>query len=253
MFAPAFFSVQNCGDMPLRRHRELRLHSKSPSGPLPVSASDIDNHKTRSAISALERSIAMLSAAHQCRDPYTVQHQHRTAALSAAVAEELGLRQLRIAVLRIAASVHDIGKLAVPMEILLRPDALSDVEYAVIKTHSAVGQSILLRLESPFAVAEIAAQHHERLDGSGYPHGLKGAEILLEARILAVADVFDAMTSKRPYREGLSVDFVLGELHDQAGRLLDADAVSACRDYILRRDAAPVTILPAVRARPFSQ
>jgi putative nucleotidyltransferase with HDIG domain len=218
-----------------------------------VSKSDIDNRKTGAAISALERSIAMLSAAHACRDPYTVQHQQRTAALSAVIAEDLGLSHLRIVVLKLAASVHDIGKLAVPMEILLRPDALSDVEYAVIKTHSAVGQSILLRLESPFAVAEFAAQHHERLDGSGYPHGLKGAEILLEARILAVADVFDAMTSKRPYREGFSVDFVLGELHDKAGRVLDADAVSACRDYILRRDAAPVTILPAVRATPLSQ
>jgi putative nucleotidyltransferase with HDIG domain len=182
-----------------------------------------------------------------------VQHQQRTATLSAVIAEDLGLCQLRIAVLKLAASVHDIGKLAVPMEILLRPDALSDVEYAVIKTHSAVGQSILQRLESPFAIAEIAAQHHERLDGSGYPHGLKGADILLEARILAVADVFDAMTSKRPYREGLSVDFVLGELHEQAGRLLDADAVTACRDCILRREAAPAIILPAVRKMPFSQ
>jgi putative nucleotidyltransferase with HDIG domain len=217
-----------------------------------VCASDIDNRKSRAAISALERSIAMLSAAHACRDPYTVQHQQRTAALSAAIAEDLGLSHLRVVVLKLAASVHDIGKLAVPMEILLRPDALSDVEYGVIKTHSVVGQTILSRLESPFAVAEIAAQHHERLDGSGYPHGLKGADTLLEARILAVADVFDAMTSKRPYREGLSVDFVLGELHDQAGRLLDADAVSACRDYILRRKAAPVMILPAVRAMPFS-
>jgi putative nucleotidyltransferase with HDIG domain len=182
-----------------------------------------------------------------------VQHQQRTAALSAAIAEDLGLCHLRIAVLKLAASVHDIGKLAVPMEILLRPDALTDVEYAVIKTHSAVGQSILQRIESRFAVADIAAQHHERLDGSGYPCGLKGTDILLEARILAVTDVFDAMTSKRPYREGLSVDFVLGELHDKAGRLLDADAVTACRDYILRREAAPVTILPAVRAMPFSQ
>lgn len=195
----------------------------------------------------------MLSAAHECRDSYTVQHQKRTAALSAVIAEDLGLGHLRTAVLKLAASVHDIGKLAVPMEILLRPDALSDVEYGVIKTHSVVGQSILQRLESPFAVAEIAAQHHERLDGSGYPQGLKGPDILLEARILAVADVFDAMTSKRPYRDGLSVDFVLGELHDKAGRLLDDDAVTACRDYILRREAAPVTILPAVRAMPFSK
>jgi putative nucleotidyltransferase with HDIG domain len=157
--------------MPLRRSRELRLHSK-PKVALPVFASDFASRKTRSAISVLERSIAMLSAAHECRDPYTVQHQQRTAALSAVIAEDLGISHPRIAVLKLAASVHDIGKLAVPVEILLRPDALSDVEYAVIKTHNAVGHSILSRLESPFAVAEIAGQHHERLDGSGYPHVL---------------------------------------------------------------------------------
>jgi putative two-component system response regulator len=202
----------------------------------------------RSAIASLGRSIAMLSAAHLYRDPFTVQHQHRTAELSAAIAVELGLSPLDIEVLRLAASVHDVGKIALPAEILFRPDALSDVEYAVIKTHSSIGQAILERLESRFAVAEIVAQHHERLDGSGYPHGLRAAEILPAARILAVADVFDAMTSKRPYRDGLSTDFVLGELHDMAGRLLDADAVAACRNYILRRDAAPVSDLTAVRA-----
>jgi putative nucleotidyltransferase with HDIG domain len=195
----------------------------------------------RSTIASLGRSIATLSAAHQYLDPYTVEHQRRTAELSAAIAVELGLSPSDIAVLRLAASVHDIGKIAVPMEILFRPHALSTVEYAVVKTHSAIGQAILQRLESPFAVAEIAAQHHERLDGSGYPHGLKAAEILPEARILAVADVFDAMTSKRPYRDGLPTDFVLGELQNMAGRMLDADAVAACHTCIRRRDAAQVT------------
>lgn len=198
-------------------------------------------HRDDPAIASLGRSIATLSAAHHHVDPFTVQHQHRTAELSAAIAVELGLSALNIAVLQLAASIHDIGKIAVPMEILFRPDALSDIEYAMIKTHSSIGQAILQRLESPFAIAEIAAQHHERLDGSGYPRGLRAAEILPEARILAVADVFDAMTSKRPYRDGLPTDFVLGELQDMAGRLLDADAVAACHKYILRRDVAQVT------------
>jgi putative nucleotidyltransferase with HDIG domain len=188
----------------------------------------------------------MLSAAHHYRDSFTVQHQHRTAELSAAIGVELGLTSLNIEILRLAASVHDVGKIAVPAEILFRSDALTDAEYAVIKTHSAIGQDILLRLQASFAVAEIVAQHHERLDGSGYPRGLRAAEILPEARILAVADVFDAMTSKRPYRDGLPLDFVLSELQGMAGRLLDADAVAACRTCILHR--APAPALPADRA-----
>jgi putative nucleotidyltransferase with HDIG domain len=214
-----------------------------------TSASQIALGKARSAIASLERSIAMLSIAHHYRDPFTVLHQQRTAELAAAIAGELGLASLDIAVLRLAASVHDIGKIAVPTEILYRPDALSDAEYAVVKTHSSIGQSILQRLESPFAVAQIVSQHHERCDGSGYPRGLQGAQILPEARILAVADVFDAMTSKRPYRDGLPSDFVLGELQAMASRKLDADAVAACRDYVVRRDAAPVTVLPGADSR----
>jgi putative two-component system response regulator len=213
---------------------------QSAEGSSIMPASNNVHRDDRSAIDSLGRSIAMLSTAHCYRDPFTVQHQLRTAELATAIAVELGLGASDIAILRLAASVHDIGKIAVPTEILFRPDALSDVEYAVIKTHSSMGEAILQRLETPFAVAEIVAQHHERLDGSGYPRGLKAAEILPEARILAVADVFDAMTSKRPYRDGLPVEFVLGELQGMAGRLLDGAAVAACRNHILRRDAAPM-------------
>jgi putative two-component system response regulator len=192
--------------------------------------------ESRSALVSLERAIATLSGAHQHRDQYTVQHQLRVAALAAAIAVDLGLHPETVAVLRLAASVHDIGKIAIPAEIMFRADSLTDGEYALMKTHSAIGQDILQRLESPYKVAQIVAQHHERLDGSGYPGGLRAAEILPEARILAVADVFDAMTSKRPYRDGLPADFVLGHLQDKAGSLLDADAVAACRNCILRRD-----------------
>lgn len=183
----------------------------------------------RPALDALGRSIAMLSAAHGFRDPFTVRHQQRTAALCVAIGTRLGITPTRLEVLRLAASVHDAGKLALPTEILSRPDALSDPEYALIKTHCQIGFEILGILQAPFPVAEIAFQHHERLDGSGYPRGLRGAQILPEARVLGVADVYDAMTSKRPYRDGLPRDFVLGDMQRKAGRSLDADAVEACR------------------------
>jgi HD-GYP domain-containing protein (c-di-GMP phosphodiesterase class II) len=186
-----------------------------------------------SALEALERSVDMLSVAHRYHDPYTVEHQNRTAALSVAIGMRLGLGRVSLAVLRLAAAVHDIGKIAVPIQLLFRPDALTEPEYAQIQTHSAVGENVLNRLRTPFPIADIAGQHHERLDGSGYPRGLHDAEILPEARILAVADVFDAMSSKRPYRDGIPAHSVLDTLLDMSGRQLDADAVTACRSCIL--------------------
>ena len=201
----------------------------------------------------LRRGVAMLSAAHGHRDPFTVQHQQRTADLAAAIAVRLGLRPVRVEVLRLTTIVHDIGKIAIPADILAKPGALSEHEYAIVKTHCAVSHDVLQRLQAPFPVAEIAYQHHERLDGSGYPRGLMGDSILPEARILAVADVFDAMTSNRAYRPGFAVDFVLGELQQMAGRLLDADAVEACRDCVLtgstkRSDSVNITAAPLCQA-----
>jgi HD-GYP domain-containing protein (c-di-GMP phosphodiesterase class II) len=184
-------------------------------------------------LEALRPSIAMLSAAHGHRDPFTVKHQNRTAKLAAGIAVRLGLCPLRVEILRLASIVHDIGKIAVPADILGKPGDLSEHEFAIVKTHCAIGHDVLRHLQAPFPMAEIAFQHHERLDGSGYPRGLTGENILLEARILAVADVFDAMTSNRPYRPGLPADLVLGELHTMAGRLLDADVVEACRNCVL--------------------
>jgi HD-GYP domain-containing protein (c-di-GMP phosphodiesterase class II) len=180
-------------------------------------------------LDALRPTIATLSAAHRYRDSFAVEHQERAAELAVAIGVQLGLGLQRLEVLRLSAIVHDIGKIAVPAEILGKPGPLSDVEYAVVKTHCAIGYDILRHLHAPLPIAEIAYQHHERLDGSGYPRGLSGEGILLEARILAVADMFDAMTSHRAYRSGLPADFVLGELHAKAGRELDADAVEACR------------------------
>lgn len=185
------------------------------------------------ALEAMRPGVAMLSAAHRYQDSITVKHQDRTAELAAAIGVRLGLSPSRTEVLRLAAIVHDIGKIGVPADILRKPGTLSVPEYAIVKTHCAIGHDVLQHLQAPFPVAEITLQHHERLDGSGYPRGLFGESILLEARILSVADVFDAMTSNRSYRAGFPADFVLGELQAMAGRLLDADAVDACRHYIL--------------------
>lgn len=184
-------------------------------------------------LEAMRPSVAMLSAAHRHQDPITVKHEDRTAKLAVAIGVRLGLSPSRIEVLRLAAIVHDIGKIGVPRNILDKPGTLSEPEYAIVKTHCAIGHDVLQQLQAPFPVAEIILQHHERLDGSGYPRGLSGESILLEARILAVADVFEAMTSNRWYRVAFLPDFVLGELQAMAGRLLDADAVDACRHYIL--------------------
>ena len=189
-------------------------------------------------VDALRPSIALLSAAHGYRDSFTVEHQDRVAALSVAIGIRLGLGDLQLEILRLAAIVHDIGKIAIPSEILSKPGALSDPEYALIKQHCVIGFNILGNLKSPMSIAEIAYQHHERIDGSGYPRGLRGVEVIPEARILAVADVFDAMTSNRAYRPGLPRDFVLGEMHAMSGRTLDADAVEACRQIALTESPA---------------
>jgi putative two-component system response regulator len=182
---------------------------------------------------ALRMAVSLLSATHGTRDTLAVEHQHRVAGLAVSIGGTLGLSASRLETLRLAAMVHDIGKIALPAEILNKPGALTDAEYALIKGHCFIAFNILERLGTSWPIAEIAYQHHERMDGSGYPRGLAGADILLEARILAVADVYDAMSSTRSYRAGLPRDFVLGEVQKMAGRQLDADAVAACRNLAL--------------------
>lgn len=189
--------------------------------------------KDASGLEVQQSALAMLSAAQGYRDPFTCKHEDRTANLAAAIAARMGLPSARIEILRLAATVHDIGKIGVPTEIVGKACKLSDPEYALMKTHCVIGHEILGQLRSPCPFAEIALQHHERLDGSGYPQALSGEEILLEARILAVADVFDAMTSHRAYRAALPQDFVLSEPHGMNGRTLDANAVEACTAHVL--------------------
>ena len=162
------------------------------------------------------------------RDPYTAGHQQKVARLAAAIAHELGWPAERIEGLRLGAAIHDIGKVYVPAEILNRPGALSEVERAFIRTHPQVGYDILKDIEFPWPVAQMVVQHHERLDGSGYPQGLADGRIIDEARVLAVADVVESMASHRPYRPAKGLDAALAEITAERGRLFEPAAVDAC-------------------------
>lgn len=176
----------------------------------------------------LVETIEAISKAVEARDPYTAGHQHRVAELACAIATEMGLDAERIEGIRMGGIIHDIGKIQLPAEILSKPSNLSDMEYQFIKEHSNVGYEILKDIDFPWPVALIARQHHERLDGSGYPLGLKGDEICLEARIIAVADVVEAMSSHRPYRAGLGIDTALQEIESKRGIYYDAAVTDAC-------------------------
>jgi PAS domain S-box-containing protein len=177
----------------------------------------------------LEGTIHVLVSAIDRRDPYTAGHQRRVAQLACAIAKEMGLSEERIEGTRMAAAIHDIGKVNVPAEILNKPGRLSHVEFGLIKIHPQVGHDILDgAIDFPWPVAEMVLQHHERMDGSGYPQGLSGEEILLEARILAVADVVEAMSSRRPYRSVRNTDKALDEISRNRGLLYDPEVVDAC-------------------------
>jgi putative nucleotidyltransferase with HDIG domain len=169
----------------------------------------------------------MVSAV-ETRDPYTAGHQVRSADLARAIATEMGLPQDKIDGIRMAGSIHDIGKLSIPAEILSNPTKLPELEFSLIKEHAKKGYEMLKDVESPWPLAEIVRQHHERMDGSGYPRNLKGDEICMEARILAVADVVEAMASHRPYRPGLGIDAALNEIEKNKGIFYDDAVADAC-------------------------
>lgn len=176
----------------------------------------------------LEATIDAITATLESRDPYTAGHQRRVAHLAAAIASEMCLPQERINGLRFGALIHDIGKIRVPDELLCKPTRLTQAEFNLMKTHPDVGYDIVKGIAFPWPVATMIHQHHERMDGSGYPHGLKGTEILLEARILAVADTVEAMASHRPYRPGLGIEAALAEIEGGAGKLFDSEVVQIC-------------------------
>jgi len=185
--------------------------------------------RARAVEEALYQLVDVLSSAMELRDPYTAGHQRRVAELACAIAAEMGLPEERVRGLRVAALLHDVGKaLYVPTEILSKPGKLTPTEMALVREHCKAGYEILRRVEFPWPVAEIVYQHHERLDGSGYPRGLRGEEILLEAKIIAVADVVEAMSSHRPYRPALGVEAALAEIREKAGTLYDPEVVEAC-------------------------
>jgi diguanylate cyclase (GGDEF)-like protein len=175
----------------------------------------------------MRTTVQVLGLAAKVRDSYTAGHQRRTADLARAIATEMGLSPEQIEGIRIAGVIHDIGKISLPMEILSKPTKLTAIEYALIKEHARQGYEMLKDVESPWALAEMVHQHHERINGSGYPQGLKGGEIVVEARILAVADVLESMASHRPYRPAFGVEEALEEISKNKGALYD-DAVAHC-------------------------
>jgi PAS domain S-box-containing protein/putative nucleotidyltransferase with HDIG domain len=175
-----------------------------------------------------DETVNALASAVKTRDPYAAGHQQRVTQLACAIAEEMGLPEEQIEGLRVAGLIHDIGKINVPFEILSNPDELTEFEYGMIKAHPQIGYDILKAVEFPWPVAEIVLQHHERLDGSGYPQGLSGEEIMVEARILGVADVVDAMAAHQPYRSALGIYKALEEISQNRGILYDPGVVGAC-------------------------
>ena len=177
---------------------------------------------------SFENSIAAMAAIVESRDPYTAGHQRRVAELSRAIARELGLPDEDVHGIYLAALIHDLGKIQVPSEILIRPGKLTDLQFKIIQTHPEVGYEILKEIDPPWAIKEMVYQHHERLDGSGYPNGLKGSEITLGAQIIAVADTVEAMSSHRPYRAALGIDAALEEIKKNRGRTYKAEVVDAC-------------------------
>ncbi|HLP96979.1 MAG TPA: HD domain-containing phosphohydrolase [Sideroxyarcus sp.] len=178
---------------------------------------------------ALEGTIHTVSLAVELRDPYTAGHQRRVAELSCAIASAMGLSDERIKGIRLGATIHDIGKIGIPAEVLSKPSRLSPIEVQIVREHAAMGFDILKDVKFPWPVAQIAHQHHERIDGSGYPLGLKGEEISLEARIVAVADVVESMATHRPYRPALGMQAAKDEIANYRGMLYDAQVVDACR------------------------
>lgn len=175
-----------------------------------------------------EETVEALSSVLAQRDPFTQNHQRNVTKLAYAIAEKMELSQDRIKGLRLAGSLHDIGKISIPAEILIKPSRLTDAEYRIVKIHARTAYDILKKIEFPWPIADIVLQHHERLDGSGYPQGLKNGEILLEAKIITVADVVEAMSSHRPYRPAPGIDKALAEIKKNRGKLYESDVVDIC-------------------------
>ena len=177
---------------------------------------------------ALGATVQAMSVAVEAKDPYTAGHQRRVADLARSIAIEMGLSSEQVDGIRMASAIHDIGKIAVPSEILSRPTILTEIEFSLIKTHAQAGYDILKDIEFPWPIARIILEHHERIDGSGYPNGLTGEKLLIESRILSVADVVEAIASHRPYRPARGISEALDEITKNRGILYDSSEVDAC-------------------------
>jgi putative two-component system response regulator len=186
--------------------------------------------KTAEIRQMLDASIRSMAMMVEIRDPYTAGHQQRVAQLACAIAEKMGLAPTVIDGIRISGTLHDVGKIRIPVSILSRAGKLLAAEFEMIKIHPQVSYDILKNIPFPWPVAQMVLQHHERLDGSGYPHGLCGDEIILGARILAVADVTEANSSFRPYRPARGIEAALAKIVQKKGKQYDADVVSACQE-----------------------
>jgi putative nucleotidyltransferase with HDIG domain len=176
----------------------------------------------------MESTVKAMAYTIETRDPYTAGHQRRVTKIACAIAEKIDLPQERLEGLQMAGELHDIGKIFVPAEILSKPGQITETEYNIIKTHPKVGYDILKNIEFPWPIHEFVYQHHERIDGSGYPQGLKNKQIHLEAKILAVADVIEAMSTHRPYRPALSIEEAMEEIIQNKNKFYDAKVVEAC-------------------------
>jgi hypothetical protein len=177
---------------------------------------------------SLEESIKSIAYTVESRDEYTAGHMKRVGQLSSAIARELGLPEDTIHGIELASTIHDVGKIAIPVEILTKPGKLSKIEMMLVQTHVEAGYDIIKNIEFPWPIARMILEHHERIDGSGYPQGLKGDEMLLGSRIIAVSDVIEAMSTHRPYRFVLGIDAALAEIKQHRGKLYDAQVVDAC-------------------------
>ena len=184
----------------------------------------------------LENTVGALGSTLEKRDPYTAGHQQRVGHLACAIAQEIGLSAEKIEGLRLAAFVHDIGKISIPTDVLAKPGKLSKAEMDLISVHSQNGYDILKNIAFPWPVAEIVLQHHERLNGSGYPQGLIGQEILFEAKIIGVADVIEAMSSHRPYRPALDLSMGIKEIYQNKNVLYDEEIVDACIRLLVEKN-----------------
>lgn len=185
---------------------------------------------------SLEQSIQTIAATLEARDPYTAGHQRRVAELATAIAQEMKLSEEQVQGIHFAAIIHDLGKIHIPAEILAKPGRLSKIEFMLIQTHPQEGYDILKEVKFPWPIAETILQHHEKLDGTGYPNGLKGDQIRLEARILTVADVVEAISSHRPYRSALGIEPAMNEIKNGRGSAYDPDVVDACIKLFMEKN-----------------